>query len=127
MTPCDNDFEKAFARFLDNGSDVRAFAKLPQPFGFSIDYTDEGMNLRSYYPDFVAVDDVGVHWLIETKGMESTDVSHKDSAAENWCQNASKLTASKWKYAKIPQKAFEVLQPARLADLAALGTRQLPL
>ena len=28
MTPCDNDFERAFARFLDNATDVKRFAKL---------------------------------------------------------------------------------------------------
>ncbi len=67
MVPCDNDFEKGFAKFLDAAEDVSAFSKLPQPFGFSIDYTDAGMNLRSYYPDFVAVDTEGTHWLIETK------------------------------------------------------------
>ena len=120
MVPCDNDFEKTFARFLQNAEDVRAFAKLPQPFGFSIDYTDVGMNLRSYYPDFVAIDKSGTHWLIETKGMETTDVGHKDIAAANWCENASSLTKTKWKYAKVPQKGFEVLQPRRLQDLAAL-------
>jgi len=75
MVPCENEFEKEFTRFLDSADDVRAFAKLPQPFGFSIDYTDGGMNLRAYYPDFVAVDKEGTHWLIETKGMGATDVS----------------------------------------------------
>jgi len=59
MIPCDNDFEKSFARFLDDAEDISAFAKLPQPFGFSIDYVDFGMNLRSYYPDFVALDSAG--------------------------------------------------------------------
>src|SRR5438874_3788837 len=121
MVPCDNDFEKEFARFLENADDVRTFAKLPQPFGFSIDYTDAGMNLRSYYPDFVATDKQEIHWLIETKGMETTDVGHKDIAATNWCENATALTKTQWKYAKIQQKRFEVLQPSRLADLAALG------
>jgi type III restriction enzyme len=29
VVPCDNDFEKEFARFLENAADVRAFAKLP--------------------------------------------------------------------------------------------------
>jgi len=125
MVPCDNDFEKEFARFLENADDVRTFAKLPQPFGFSIDYTDAGMNLRSYYPDFVAVDKQETHWLIETKGMETTDVGHKDIAATNWCENATALTKTQWKYAKIQQKGFEVLQPSRLADLAALGVPSL--
>jgi type III restriction enzyme len=124
MTPCDNDFERAFARFLDDAEDVRAFAKLPQPFGFSIDYVDAGMNLRSYYPDFVAVDSTGQHWLIETKGMESGEVSQKDAAAAAWCENASALTDSGWRYLKVPQKGFEVLQPAHLSDLAALHSPQ---
>jgi type III restriction enzyme len=124
MVPCDNDFERAFARFLDNADDVTAFAKLPQPFGFSIDYVDGGMNLRSYYPDFVVIDSTGRHWLIETKGMESAEVSQKDAAANNWCENASSLTEVAWSYLKIPQKGFEVLQPRHLSDLAALRSPQ---
>jgi len=58
IQPCAlrHQFEREFARFLDNAEDVKTFSKLPQPFGFSIDYTDSGMNLRSYYPDFVAID-----------------------------------------------------------------------
>jgi type III restriction enzyme len=48
LVPCDNGFERDFAKFLDNAADVEAFAKLPQPFAFSIEYTDGGMNLRSY-------------------------------------------------------------------------------
>ena len=108
MVPCDNDFEKAFVRFLDNASDVLACAKLPQPFGFSIDYTDGGMNLRAYYPDFVAIDSEQTHWLIETKGMESAEVAYKDLAATNWCENATQLTKTRWKYCKVGQKAFEV-------------------
>jgi type III restriction enzyme len=120
MVPCDNDFEKSFARFLDNADDIIAFAKLPQPFGFSIDYVDLGMNLRSYYPDFVVLDTAGQHWLIETKGMESSEVSQKDAAAANWCDNASALTGSAWRYRKVPQKGFEVLQPRHFGDLEAL-------
>ena len=65
LVPCDNPFERDFAKFLDHAEDVAAFAKLPQSFGFSIEYTDGAMNLRSYYPDFVAVDTDGRHWLNE--------------------------------------------------------------
>jgi type III restriction enzyme len=120
LVPCDNSFERDFAKFLDSAKDVEAFAKLPQPFGFSIEYTDKGMNLRSYYPDFMAVDDHGVRWLLETKGAETDDVAYKDAAAMQWCENASSLTKAQWRYLKVPQKAFEVLQPNRLADLKAL-------
>ncbi|MGH9515968.1 MAG: DEAD/DEAH box helicase family protein [Terriglobales bacterium] len=120
MAPCDNDFELQFSKFLDEAEDVDRFSKLPQPFGFSIDYTDAGMNLRSYYPDFVAVDIDGVHWLVETKGAETAEVVHKDLAAGNWCENATRLTKTEWRYIKVPQKAFEVLQPSRLEHLRAL-------
>ena len=83
------------------------------------------MNLKSYYPDFVAVDDSGTYWLLETKGQETTDVPRKDAAALRWCENASKLTGSSWRYMKVPQKDFEALQPRRLADLAVLQPQTL--
>jgi len=121
MVPSDNDFEFAFSKFMDNADDVVSFSKLPQPFGFSIDYTDGGMNLRSYYPDFVAVDTEGMHWLIETKGAETAEVVHKDLAARNWCENATALTKTQWRYIKVTQKAFEMLQPSRLEQLQALA------
>jgi len=101
---------------------VTAFAKLPQPFGFSIEYTDAGMNLRSYYPDFVTLDDRGTHWLLETKGAETGDVAYKDAAAALWCENATQLTGKQWKYIKVPQKGFQTLQPSRLEHLMALSS-----
>ncbi len=120
LVPCDNDFEREFAKFLDNARDVKAFAKLPRAFGFTIEYTDTVMNLRNYEPDFVAIDKSGTHWLLESKGQENVDVLRKDVAAIRWCENATKLTDKQWKYIKIPQKEFEALQPNGLADLAAL-------
>jgi len=120
LVPCDNGFERDFAKFLDNAQDVEAFAKLPQPFGFSIEYTDGNMNLRSYYPDFVVLDDHGTRWLLETKGMETDDVAHKDVAATLWCENATTLTKTKWEYLKVPQKGFGMLQPTKLEHLKAL-------
>ncbi len=78
---------------------------------FSIDYVDFGNNLRSYYPDFVARDSSGGYWLIETKGMESAEVSQKDSAAKNWCENASALTKTQWNYRKVPQKGLKSCSP----------------
>ncbi|MDI7269606.1 MAG: hypothetical protein QME96_16585, partial [Myxococcota bacterium] len=120
LVPCDNEFEKAFAGFLDRAGDVAAFAKLPPAFGFSIEYLDEANNLRFYYPDFVAVAADGVHCLIETKGAETAEVRFKDRAAALWCENATALSGTKWIYRKVPQKEFEQLAPARLEDLAAL-------
>ncbi len=34
LVPCDNEFEKEFAKFLEKSPDVERFSKLPQQFGF---------------------------------------------------------------------------------------------
>jgi len=120
LVAADNEFEKAFALFLDKAPDVARFSKLPERFAFSIVYTDSVANLRYYEPDFVAVTTDGVYHLIETKGREDIDVKHKDRAAQLWCENASILTGTEWVYHKVPQKEFEKLQPADFEDLIAL-------
>jgi type III restriction enzyme len=120
FVPCENEFERAFAKFLDAATDVRAMCKVPDSFGFTIEYTDGASSLRNYYPDFVAVDEHGTHWLIETKGAETEEVSFKDRAASTWCENASSLTGIAWRYLKVKQTAFKKLQPDELADLMAL-------
>ena len=94
--PCDNEFEKEFAQFLQNADDVERFAKLPEQFGFAIEYTDSAGNLRYYEPDFVAVTSDGTHYIVETKGLEDVNVAHKDRAAQFWCENATKLTGKPW-------------------------------
>ncbi|MGN6563153.1 MAG: hypothetical protein ACTHMU_10895 [Thermomicrobiales bacterium] len=119
--PCDNLFEDEFARFLDHAADIARFGKLPMPFGFSIPYTDVAGNLRHYYPDFVAVDAEGIHYLIETKGREDRDVRNKDRAAHLWVESAGVLTGQPWAYVKVRQAEFQHLQPTTFADCVYLG------
>lgn len=125
LVPCDNDFERRFARFLEDAKDVVAFAKLPDQFGFAIEYTDSASNLRYYYPDFVAVLADGHHYLVETKGREDVDVSHKDRAATMWCENATLLTETQWGYIKVPQKDFEKLEATDFSDLTVFAPLRL--
>lgn len=120
LVACDNEYEQVFAKFLDGADDVARFSKLPFAFGFCIEYLDDAKNLRLYYPDFVAMDLRGIHHLIETKGYETAEVRFKDTAAEEWCKNATTLTRTKWVYRKVVQKQFEALQPGALADLDGL-------
>jgi len=122
LVPCDNDFERRFAKFLQDAKDLKCFSKLPSQFGFAIEYTDNATNLRYYEPDFVAVQDDGTHWLIETKGQVNVDVAHKNRAATLWCENASRLTETEWRYIIVHQNDFEQLQPDLYSDLYALQT-----
>jgi hypothetical protein len=82
MVPCDNEFELASP---SSWMTLRTFrhspsCRSPLVFPSTIPTPDE---LRSYYPDFVAVDTNRTHWLIETKGAETAEVVYKDSAAKN--------------------------------------------
>lgn len=122
LVPCDNDFERRFAKFLQDAKDLKCFSKLPSQFGFAIEYTDNATNLRYYEPDFVAVQDDGTHWLIETKGQVNVDVAHKNRAATLWCENASRLTETEWRYIIVHQNDFEQLRPDLYSDLYALQT-----
>jgi type III restriction enzyme len=125
LVPCDNDFEKDFAKFLQRADDVVRFSKLPEPFGFAIEYIDNVGNLRYYEPDWVVVTTDGNHYLAETKGREDTDVANKDWAATLWCENASLLTETPWGYVKVRQKDFEGMQPQEFADVLVLGNELL--
>ena len=118
-TPCDNEYEFDFAKFLDKSEDIKAFSKLPEQFGFCIQYTDTLANIRNYFPDFIALHEDGSRWIIETKGREDIEVKLKDNAAINWCNTATELTTEKWKYLKVLQKDFECLHPDSLDELVA--------
>lgn len=118
-TPCDNEYEYDFAKFLDKADDIVSFAKLPEQFGFCIQYTDTLANIRNYFPDFIAVNNDGSRWIIETKGREDVEVKLKDNAAINWCNTATELTGTKWKYLKVLQKEFEGLRPDDFEELLA--------
>jgi len=107
LVPCDNDFEREFAKFLDNATDVRAFSKLPRAFGFAIEYTDTVTNLKHYEPDFVAIDKAGTHWLLETKGQETIDVLRKDAAAVRWCENATACPAPNGNTSRSLRRSFK--------------------
>ena len=115
--PCDNQFEEAFALFLDGAPDVARFSKLPLQFGFSIPYSDTRGNLRHYYPDFVAVAESGVAYLIETKGLEDIEVAKKDHSARAWAKQATMLTRQEWRFLKVLQADYETMRPAAFAEL----------
>lgn len=125
LVPCLNNFEREFAQFLQQAHDVERFTKLPEQFGFAIEYTDNAGNLRYYEPDFVALVDDGTHYIVETKGLEDTNVANKDRAARLWCENATRLTGKSWAYLKVLQTAYKQLQPTLFEDLSVLAPADL--
>lgn len=105
--PCENEYERAFAEFLDRAEDVVAFSKIVPKVGFFLEYRDASGNLRNYYPDFVVVSAKGGHIFIETKGRRDEDVACKDQRIKKWCEDATNLTGSKWSFVRVDQEKFE--------------------
>lgn len=102
-----NPFESEFAEFLDKADDIEAFAALADIF--RIDYLSISGAIRYYFPDFVAVQNVGkkkVYWILETKGREYPDLDNKNKAIERWCNAVTTQTGDKWKYLMIKQSHF---------------------
>lgn len=117
-TACGNEFEYDFAKFLEKAEDVKAFAKIPDQFGFCAQYTDTIANIRNYFPDFIAVAEDGTKWIVETKCREDIEVRLKNNAATNWWSASTELTNEPWRYLKVPQKEFEQLHPDTFEELA---------
>ncbi len=89
LVPCDNNLEYRFAKFLDNASDVAAYAKNTLAVGFRIDYLDVLGALRYYYPDFLVRKTDGSTAVVETKGQVlANDVPKRERLIE-WTHAAS--------------------------------------
>jgi hypothetical protein len=109
-----NDFEKAFAKFLERCSDILRFASLgttEQESGaqFRVDYLKPSGAIGFYYPDWVVVqkiDNGELNWIIETKGRVWESTPAKDAAIADWCKKVSAQTKSKWRYKRIDQRVF---------------------
>ena len=81
LVAADNEFEREFARFLEDAPDVVALCQAPGALRLRHRIHRQRPNLRYYEPDFVASDTQGTHFVIETKGREDVDVAYKDRAA----------------------------------------------
>ncbi|MBI4642056.1 MAG: hypothetical protein HY731_15305, partial [Candidatus Tectomicrobia bacterium] len=110
-----NDYEKAFARFLDDKcEDILRFASLgttEQESGtrFKVDYLKPSGAIGFYYPDWVAVQQTGegeVNWIIETKGRVWEDTPAKDAAISDWCKKVSDQVGVQWHYLRVNQAEF---------------------
>ena len=92
--------EFALAGLLDGAAkDIAWWVRIDTYAGIYVEWGDG----RKYYPDFIAFDSEGVHWLVEAKSdkeAESRDVLEKKAAAERWVRhiNDSGEANAEWRH-----------------------------
>ncbi|TBL41482.1 hypothetical protein EYA84_06265 [Verrucosispora sp. SN26_14.1] len=77
--------EYAIANILDNSNKIEWWLRLRREDEVYIELDSGG----KYYPDFIAIDGEGAHWLIEGKADDNAqrpDVQTKRVAAEEWAR-----------------------------------------
>jgi type III restriction enzyme len=94
--------EFRLAGLFDTSPGVKAWVRIDDSVPLRITYL-MGAIQREYEPDFIVIDDAGVHWILEGKSdaeMTSPVVVAKRDAAHAWVAavNASSNVAQKWGY-----------------------------
>ncbi len=85
----DSGLELKFAKFLEDKSDVTAYAKNDIGVGFKLDYQKADGSLAEYHPDFFVRDKNNAVYIVETKGQEDVDVEPKRKRLEQWCEDVN--------------------------------------
>lgn len=94
--------EFTLATLFEKPGSVRAWVRIDQSVPLRITYF-AGAVQRQYEPDFIVIDDEGVHWIVEGKRdseMASPTVIAKRDAAAAWVStvNASDEVPESWAY-----------------------------
>ena len=128
FVPVWNDFEAAFAEFLDHANDVKAFSALAEyNTEFYVNYQKPSGALGQYFPDWVIqveIQGVTEFWIVETKGRVWEGTKEKDAAVKYWCEQVSLESKSPWKYIRVNQDwwnkhSFGTFEALVIADDAA--------
>jgi len=114
--------EFAFAMKIDQSAGVSWWLRLYIADGAYV----TRMPVGRYHPDFIVIDDKGVHWLVETKSdaaaANDSDVAAKKKSAEEWAiaVNESKLFGT-WHYLLVTETQIKD-SPNWAAIVHAAGT-----
>jgi type III restriction enzyme len=122
--PNSGGFELRFAAFLENASDVQAFAKNYLAIGFKLDYVKTDGDLSNYVPDFMVRTTDSKIWIVETKGRAELDLPQKMARLKQWCADATAAeeNGQQYDFVFVDQTGFEKSRPKTFVSLATSFT-----
>ena len=114
----DSKLELDFAAALDGYDDIISWAKNMMSTGFRIEYQATAGGIANYYPDFLVKRTESDIWVIETKGLEDTDVPRKWRRLVQWCDDAtSKGEGVTYRAMYVLGDKFDRYKPKAFASL----------
>jgi type III restriction enzyme len=115
--------EFRLAELLESTTGVQAWVRIDNLVPLHIGY-QQGTLTRTYIPDFLVIDDDGVHWIVEGKSdkdaLEPT-VLAKKQAAKSWVitVNADRDVHTRWAYLFLTEEKIKLADS--WASLKVLG------
>ncbi|MEQ9567517.1 MAG: TnsA endonuclease N-terminal domain-containing protein, partial [Pseudomonadales bacterium] len=114
----DSHLELRFASFLDDCTEVQAYAKNYFAVHFKIDYVNADGSISNYYPDFVVKLKDGRVFIVETKGQEDLDVPLKMERLRQWCEDINAAQAeTTFDFIYVDEESFEKYKPDTFSQL----------
>ena len=107
-----NDYERAFAEFLEQAEDVLRFAALgatgqgDSSASFRVDYVKKSGAI-GFWVATQKTESGETNWIIETKGRVWENTERKEAAMREWCRQMTSETHNSWRFICVNQADFE--------------------
>ncbi|WP_448343871.1 DEAD/DEAH box helicase family protein [Desulfovibrio piger] len=119
----DSHFELEFAAFLEECTDVLAYAKNYLAINFKLDYVNRDGNISHYYPDFIVKLPKNRVVIVETKGNADLDTPLKMERLRQWCEDVNKARNEvKYECLYVEQEEFEKYGAKNFEELLCINT-----
>ena len=114
----DSGLETNFANFLESCDDIISYTKNYFAVGFKLDYVKSDENISNYFPDFIIKKSTTEIAIVETKGRQDLDDSHKIKRLKQWCEDVNGLSTDiSYSFVFVGQSTFEEYPPENFTDL----------
>jgi type III restriction enzyme len=85
---------------------------------FNLDYVNADGNISNYYPDFIVKTGAKNIFIVETKGLEDTDVPLKANRLKEWCKDINKNQKKcVFDFVFIDEEDFDRYKPSSFSEL----------